>query len=156
MTAVVAACCSGRLRGAISHENVERHRRALRAYNARDIKAMIAYTDPRVELHSLMAAVEEAVYHGHDGLLRWHQDLEDAWSETRFEDETFFNLGEHTLAFCVVHGRGRRSGAEVAMPVAHVARWRDGLMVYSKVYVQRGEALSDLGVSEDALEPIDP
>jgi ketosteroid isomerase-like protein len=142
----------------MSRENIELHRRALEAYNARDIDAMISYSDPGVELHSLLVAVEEAkaVYHGHDGMRRWHEDLEDAWSETRFEPETFFDLGEHTLGFCVIRGRGRRSGAEVAMPVAHVASWRDGLMVYSKVYVDREEALRELGVSEHALEPIAP
>ena len=39
---------------------------------------------------------------------------------------------------------------------ARVCRWRDGLMVYGKAYVHREDALRDLGVSEDALEPIAP
>jgi hypothetical protein len=39
------------------------------------------------------------------------------------------------------------------MPYAHVMRWRDGLIVYFKAYVQREDALRDLGLSEDALEP---
>jgi hypothetical protein len=68
----------------------------------------------------------------------------------------FFDVGDHTLAFQVLHGRGRQSGAEVALPVAALARWRDGLMVSFKVYAHRQDALSDLGVSEDALEPIAP
>jgi hypothetical protein len=42
------------------------------------------------------------------------------------------------------------------MPVAAVSRWRDGLMVYMKAYVHPEDALSDLGVSEDELEPMDP
>jgi hypothetical protein len=36
------------------------------------------------------------------------------------------------------------------------AKWRDGLCVYVKNYAQKEDALSDLGVSEDALEPIAP
>jgi hypothetical protein len=58
--------------------------------------------------------------------------------------------------FYVLVGRGRQSGAEVATPLAQVARWRDGLAVYNKVYAHRADALSDLGVSDDELEPIDP
>jgi hypothetical protein len=42
------------------------------------------------------------------------------------------------------------------MPVAQVARWRDGLCVLFKGYGQREDALSDLGVGEDDLEPIAP
>jgi len=64
--------------------------------------------------------------------------------------------GEHTLLFVVVQGQGRHSGLEVVMASAHVARWRDGLLVYFKAYAHREDALNDLGVSEEALEPIDP
>jgi hypothetical protein len=42
------------------------------------------------------------------------------------------------------------------MPIAVTARWRDGLIVYMKGYVQRHDAVRDLGASEDALEPIVP
>jgi hypothetical protein len=44
----------------------------------------------------------------------------------------------------------------VAMPIALVARWHEGLAVNYRSYNHRGEALSDLGVSEDELEPIEP
>jgi len=42
------------------------------------------------------------------------------------------------------------------MPGAQVRRWRDGLMVYGKAHVHRQDALRDLDISEDALEPIGP
>ena len=56
----------------------------------------------------------------------------------------------------MLHGRGRHSRAEVATPVASVTRWRDGLMIYLKNCTQRDDALRDLGVSEDEVEPIEP
>jgi hypothetical protein len=34
--------------------------------------------------------------------------------------------------------------------------WREGLVVYGKSYIRREDALSDLGVSGDELEPIEP
>jgi len=37
-----------------------------------------------------------------------------------------------------------------------VCRWRDGLMVYGKAHVHGQDALRDLDISEDALEPIGP
>ena len=65
-------------------------------------------------------------------------------------------IGEQTLMFYLLQGRGRQSGAEVAMPGAQVCRWRDGLMVYGKAHVHGQDALRDLDISEDALEPIGP
>lgn len=141
----------------MSHENVELHRCFIEAFNARDIEAFIAYFEPSAEFQSVFAAVGGAVYHGHDDLPRYFRDLADAWGdEIRIEPEVYFDLGEHTLLFLLFHGRGRHSGVEVAMPLALVGRWRDGLIVYMKSYAHREDALSDLCVSEEALEPIDP
>jgi hypothetical protein len=44
------------------------------------------------------------------------------------------DLGEHTLAFYVAHGRGRQSGVEVVGQYANGIRWRAGLAVYIKAY----------------------
>ena len=140
----------------MSQRNVDLHRRVVEALNVRDVEALIAVCDPSAELHSALAAVGGAVYHGHDGLRTWQREIDDAFDEIRAQPEAFFELGEHTLAFYVQHVRGRQSGAQVAMPAAQVARWRDGLCVYFKVYARREDALRDLGVSEDALEPIAP
>jgi ketosteroid isomerase-like protein len=141
----------------MSQENVELHRRAVEAYNAHDVEALIAVADPCIEAYSVFAAVGGAVYHGHDGLRRFFRDVEDTWGdETRMEPEAYFDLGDNTLLFLVLHGHGRQSGADVAMPVAQVVRWRDGLCVGFKGYGQREDALSDLEVSEGALKPSQP
>jgi hypothetical protein len=81
----------------MSQANVELHRRAIEAFNARDVEAFIAFIDPSVEFHT-----------------------------------------------------------EFATPSAHVVRLRNGLAVYLKGYFHKEDALKDLGLSEDALEPVDP
>jgi hypothetical protein len=107
--------------------------------------------------HPFFAAVGGAVYHGHDGVRNWIRDLEDAWAGgLRIEAEGYFDLGEETLLLYILHGRGRQSGAEVAMPLAQVCRWRNGVVISTKMYASREDALRDLGVSDDALEPIAP
>ena len=141
----------------MSGQNVELGRRWIEAFNARDLEAMIALCDPNVEFHSAFAAVGGASYHGHAGMRRWHRDLEETWgTQIRLQPEAYFDLGDEILTFYLYHGRGQQSGAEVTMPATSVVRWRDDLMVYVKVYMQRDEALSDLGVSEAELEPIAP
>jgi ketosteroid isomerase-like protein len=138
-------------------ENVERHRCSVEAFNTRDVENFVAFCDPQIELHSTVTVPGGAVYYGHDGVRRWHRDLADGWGdELRVEPEAYFEVGEHTITFHLLHGRGRESGADVVMPAAHLCRWRDGLIVYFKGYADREDALRDLGVSEDELERIAP
>src|ERR1700730_7811007 len=135
----------------MAESNVELMRRLVAAFNARDIDAMIRYCDPSIEFDSAFGrAVGGDVIRGHDGLRRWHRDYKDVWGEElRLRPEAYFDLGEHTLTLFTMHGRGQYSGAEVTTPIALVARWRDGLSVYLTGYLHRGDALSDLGLSED-------
>lgn len=141
----------------MSVRNVELVRQVIEAINARDEEAFIALNDPSVEATSAMTVPGGGVYHGHGGLRRFIRDRDEAWQEGyRIEAEAYFDLGERVLLFCVFHGRGKQSGAEVAMQSAIVSRWRDGLMVYWKSYPDRGDALRELGVSEDELDPIAP
>src|ERR1700730_2785481 len=101
----------------MSERNIELLRRWVDVFNTRDIEALTRLCVSDVELHSAFAAVGGAVYHGHDGMRRWHRDLEEAWGEEiRLESEAYFDLGEQTLHFYVYYGRGKHSGAEVAMP----------------------------------------
>jgi ketosteroid isomerase-like protein len=139
----------------MSRDNVELFRRNVDAYNTRDIEGFVACFDPHVEVHSQFAGIAGGVYHGHEGVRRWHRDLHEAWGDQIWmEPEVYFDLGEYTLVSGVLHGRGRHSGVEVHTPDVLVARWRDGLIVYLKAYGSKGEALRDLGVSEDSLDPI--
>jgi ketosteroid isomerase-like protein len=140
----------------VSARNVDLHRRSVEEFNKRDIEAFVAHCDENIEYHPLLSAMSVPVYHGHDGLRSWFEQLDDAWEELQVEPEGYFDLGQETLLFYVLHGRGSHSGAEVAMPGAQVCRWRDGMGVYVKQYARREDALLELGVSEDELEPIAP
>jgi hypothetical protein len=66
----------------MSHQNVDLLRRVVEAYNAREIEAFVAYCDPSIEFQSAFAAVGGEVYYGHDGLRKWHRDVEEVWGDT--------------------------------------------------------------------------
>jgi ketosteroid isomerase-like protein len=141
----------------MSLENVEVVRIFTEAFNAGDIDAVVACCDPNVEFHSTFAAVGGGVYRGHDGIRRWYLDLQEIWGEELRSDlETLFDVGESMLVFTVLRGRGQQSGVDVELPAAMVARLRDGLLVNLKGYSHREDALKDLNVALDALEPISP
>jgi hypothetical protein len=141
----------------LSEHHIEVLRRAIQAYNARDIEAFIPYFHPSIELHSAFSAVGGADYQGHEGLRKFFRDFDEAWGDdVLVEPEAYFDLGEQTLSCYVLHGRGLHSGVDVEMPSALVAGWRDNLIVYLKAYAHREDAFAELGVSEDDLEPIAP
>jgi ketosteroid isomerase-like protein len=141
----------------MSEANVELHRRANEAFNTRDIEAYVAYCDPTIELHSAVTVPGGGFYRGHDGVRRWHRDLEDVFGEEiRVETEAYFDVDEHTISFHVLEGRGQQSGAGVATPAAHLCRWRNGRIVYFKGYVHREDVFRELDVSQDSLERIRP
>jgi ketosteroid isomerase-like protein len=141
----------------MSERNIELTRRFTDAWNARDIEAMIACCAPSIEWYSTFAAVGGAVYHGHEGLRSYQRDMEDAWGDDiHLEPEAYFDLGRQTLSYQVLRARGKHSRVLVEMPIAAVYGWRNGLMVYFKGYADREEALRELGVTEDELEPIAP
>ncbi len=135
-------------------DNLELHRRVVEAFNERDVEGIVALSDPQIELRS---AVTASVYEGHKGVRRWHRELEEAFGgQVWIEPEAYFDLGEHTITFHLLHGRGRHSGVGIAERFAHVHRWRNGLTVWFKAYAHQHQAFSDLGVSEDAAERIEP
>jgi ketosteroid isomerase-like protein len=138
----------------VSRENVELTRGYIDAFERRDFEAFIAYCDPKIEFRSVFAAVGGAVYQGHAEVRKYFEDLE-VWGEgPSVEVEAYFDLGERTLVFVTWRGRGRHSGAEVSSPGALLFQWRDGLAVSWKGYRERADALRDLDLSEDELEPI--
>jgi ketosteroid isomerase-like protein len=140
-----------------SPDNAEVIRTFTKAFNAGDVDALISCCDPRVEFRSKFAAVGGAVYQGHDGVRQWRRDLEEMWGEQiHSELETLYDVGDHILVFTVLHGRGEQSGAEVDLPAAMVVRLSDGLFVDFRGYTHRDDALEDLGVALDDLEPIAP
>ena len=141
----------------MSQENVQVVRIFTEAFNAGDIDAVIACCDPNVEFHSTFAAVGGGIYRGHDGVRKWWLDLKEIWGEELRSDlETLFDVGESMLVFTVLRGRGQQSGVDVELPAAMVVRFRDGLLVKLKGYSHREDALKDLNVAADALEPIAP
>src|SRR4029077_12692032 len=120
---------------AMSQQNVERTRGLVDLFHARDVEAFIACCDPGIEFRT---EFDGGGYQGHDGVRQFFRDFEEVWgAEIVIEPEAYFDLGEHTLVFHMAYGRGSHSGVEVAMPVGHVVRWRDGLLVYFRGYTPR-------------------
>jgi ketosteroid isomerase-like protein len=135
----------------MSQENVEAFRRALDAYNRRDIDAFMERFDATVETHPLnlaMFAREATVYHGHDGIREFIRDVDEALSETQVEVLEVRDLGERVVAGGRLHARGRASGAEIESPIGWVVDFASGKVVRMRDYPDFTGALEAAGLRE--------
>jgi ketosteroid isomerase-like protein len=115
---------------------------------------IIEYTAPDVVAERLGFGGPDARYRGHAGLREWFQDVHEVYADFRLQPETYFDSAEQTLVLSVQRGRGRYSRAPVAMPIAQIFRWRSDQIVHIKTYGRRDDALSELGITEQCLQPV--
>ena len=101
----------------MSQPNVEAFKRAIEAFDCRDIAALLGELDPEVEWHPAMARLlggDATVYRGHGGVRQWFRDMDETFAQINFEFSEIRDLGDRVLAIGRMRARGRESGAETS------------------------------------------
>ena len=107
-------------------EDVELIRRAYETWaRSGELESLIAFLDPEIEWLTAPYAPEPGPHHGHDAIRL----------ATRRSDEY--------LVVATTHTRGKGSGAEVSVPVAHLIRLRGDKIVRLQVFTDREQAIRD-------------
>jgi ketosteroid isomerase-like protein len=114
------------------------------AFTRGDIQTMLANLDPEVEWEETAEVAFiglDRVYRGHDGFLRWVQDVMEVWGEleTRVGDVMEGRTG--LVIETILRGRGQKSGIEVEQTMYNVLSFRDGLIVRRQLFLDRAAAL---------------
>jgi ketosteroid isomerase-like protein len=128
-------------------EEIEAIRRAYdsfeAAFSGRDVEAFLEQIDEDVEWVPIMAALEGRVYHGHDGVRRWFEDLRRDWEVFDSKPEEIRDLGDgHFLVLGHWLARGRGSGVELSsQPASWLMKFREGKVVRLQTFTTREEAL---------------
>ena len=133
----------------MSEENVELLRRAVDAYNRRDVDALNAELHPEIEWHpalpGLLASSAHA-YRGHEGIAQMFDDFFEVLDEIHFEYWEVRDRGDRVVAIGEIRTRGKASGAETVSPYANVAEVRDGKGVKITGYLDPEDALRAAGI----------
>jgi ketosteroid isomerase-like protein len=119
---------------------------AYEAFNRGD-ESFLEYLDPEVEWIPAPQFVEGPV-HGIDELRRLLDTFREAFEEIRWVPQGVLlapKPGE-VLVLIETFTRGRGSGAEMRVSVAHRVRVRDGKIVWGKVYPNAEEGLRAAGI----------
>ena len=72
--------------------------------------------------------------------------FDELWDRFRFEVVETAETGDTLYARVILHGRGKRSGADVALQIHHVWRLRDDRFASMRAYLDEGEARAAAGV----------
>lgn len=129
----------------MSQENVEVVRRAIEAFNRREIA--LDWFDPEVEWIEDPRYPGAETFHGPAGVERSVRQWWDAW-EIELDPQEFIDVGDQVVV--LGHGHYRGGGSEVPLTAefASVYDFRDGKIVRAEVFPTRGEALEAVGQRE--------
>jgi ketosteroid isomerase-like protein len=135
----------------VSRENAEVVRRAIEAFNRRDLEALVETYDTDVVVDwSRSAGVEAGIYRGHEGVGRLNSSFYEAWDRITVSPEEFIERGEHVVVPNHACFWGR-DGIKVEARSVFVHTIRDGRIVELRLFRERPEALNAVGMEEYAV-----
>ena len=133
----------------MSQENVEIIRRGYESWNRDDVETGLRDLDPEIEWRPRLgtAGVRATVYHGHEGVLAYKREVEEALGPIRVDVLAIEDLGGvNVLAHIRATGQGSASGARVEAEAFHLWTMRAGSVIRFTTYERRDEALKAAGL----------
>jgi ketosteroid isomerase-like protein len=131
----------------MSLANVEIVRKAIQAWNQREADLLLSYAAPEIEwMPAGPAAVESAVYRGHDEVASAYAAVWETWDLFQFEEGQVRDLGDSVLWLGRVKMRG--SASQVALDQEFAAHWvvRDAKLSRIQAFLSWKDALKAVGL----------
>ena len=131
----------------MSRANTEAFRRAIEAYNQRDVEALLDELDAEIEWRPVLPVVlggNATVYRGHDGVRQLLRDLDEVLAERRMDFSEIREAGDLVVATGSLRIRGKSSGALSDSPFGCVAELKKGKAFRIQTYLDPSEALDHM------------
>jgi ketosteroid isomerase-like protein len=114
-----------------------------RIWNSREFEALIPFVTQDIEwTPATMKAVEGGSFHGVDGLRRFFDEWDKAWTTWEVDPQEVRELGSQVLVLGHVRAEGRGSGLVLDQPVAYLFEFRDGLLARGQTFFDHDEAVA--------------
>jgi ketosteroid isomerase-like protein len=131
----------------MSQENVEFARRAIHAFNRRDLEGFFQAMDPEIRFEHRLAELQGS-FVGSDAVRAWFADLVSIFDTWHIDCTDVRDLGDRVVVLGTVHTTGKGSGVETELPLAVVAEFRGGLVIDYTDYGDWAQALEAAGLQE--------
>jgi ketosteroid isomerase-like protein len=133
----------------VSRENVEIVRGSIEALNQHDSAMWLRYAAPEIEwMPAGPAAVEGAVYRGHDEVAKGLESVWQTWDEFHFVESEVRDLGESVLWLGRLKMKGAASHVELDQEFAVRFVPRDGKFVSVQAFLGWRAVLRAVGLEE--------
>jgi ketosteroid isomerase-like protein len=132
----------------VSQQNVEIAKRAIDAFNARDVESFASLTTPDFEWSPSMVAIEGKVFRGAEGIQAYFASLGNAWEEFLILPDQFRDLPDLVIMLGRLSGLGKNSGVPVDSSLGMVFDFRAGEVARIRGYLDHDEALQAAGVAQ--------
>jgi ketosteroid isomerase-like protein len=131
-----------------TQEKIEVVRRAIDAFNDRDLDTAMREVGPEVEVDwSRSRGVEAGIYRGYDACRGFWSTFIDTFDRVTVAADEFIDSGDHVVVPNRACVRGRE-GIEVAARSASVVTLRGGRIVGWRLYQDKAEALESVGLRD--------
>ena len=131
--------------------------RVVAAWNARDVEAMLALTDPEVEYVNSPASVEPGTRWGHEGLVEVYRAQWEILSDGRWEVDRVYDRDEEVIGLGRVSRRMPGSSARIEDRILAAIRFKDGRITRMEILgfgqAEVRAALDALGLAEQRRSP---
>ena len=131
----------------MSQANGEAFKRAIEAYNRRDVEALLHELDTEIEWRPVLPVVlggDATVYRGHDGVRQLLRDLDEVLAERQMDFSEIREAGDLVVATGSLRIRGKSSGALNESPFGCVAELKSGKVIRIQTYLNPSDALEHL------------
>jgi ketosteroid isomerase-like protein len=134
--------------GLVIATDIEVVRATFAAFAARDLRAVLALSDPDIEFTAVTGAHAGRTdpYRGHEGLRQYFRDVADVWEELRLTPREFREEGDLILVTGKVSARSR--SRTVTGSTGWIWRVRNGKVTFGRVYASAADAAAALESGE--------
>ena len=126
----------------MTEANVEALQQGYEALNRGDLSVVLELLDPDLEWHEPGDSPEAGTHRGRDSFERFFRSWIDSFDEFRVEPVRVVERGKDLVAVVHQSGRGRASGVEIEIRLAHVWTVEDGRAVRWEAIANPDEALA--------------
>jgi ketosteroid isomerase-like protein len=132
--------------------NLEITRRLFSAFNEEGVEGVLPYYHDDCEVYDPDVPANRT-YRGKEGLRSFLDLVLTGSEETEIRDYELLSAGDRVVALIRTYFRGNGGGPEVEVRDAHTMTFRDGKIVYWRLYIDRTEALTDAGLDPELARP---
>jgi ketosteroid isomerase-like protein len=114
------------------------------AFGRRDLAKVFSLLSTDIEIVQSKELPWGGLYRGHDGARQFFSKL-GSHINSALDIERLIDAEDHVVAIGWTHGTVNATGASYRVPIAHVWRVRDGLVIQAQFFIDNPTMLEALG-----------